>query len=256
MTEDNSGAERAVEADGHEGHFATTHWSLVLRAAAVDSPAMAAAALETLCQTYWYPLYVYVRRRGHGPSDAQDLTQQFFARFLEQGSFARADPTRGRFRSFLLKSLQHFLLDDWKRAHRAKRGGGMAPLALDSGAAEHRFAAEAKDRISPELAYDERWALTLLDRVLKRLGEEYARAGKTGLFAALQEYLWGSEGAAAYGQIAPELGMTEGALRVAVHRVRTRYRELLRAEVGHTVHDPTDIDEELHYLIRVVGGDL
>lgn len=253
MTEENSGAERAVGADGH---FTTTHWSLVLRAAAADSPTMAAAALETLCRTYWYPLYVYVRRRGYGPSDAQDLTQQFFAGFLEQGSFARADPTRGRFRSFLLKSLQHFLLDDWKRAHRAKRGGGMALLALDSEVAERQFAADAKDRISPELAFDERWALTLLDRVLKRLGEEYARAGKTGLFAALQKHLWGTEGAAAYAQIAQELGMTEGALRVAVHRVRTRYRELLRAEVGHTVHDPAEIDEELHYLIRIVGGNL
>lgn len=252
MTRDGSGADWTIGADGH---FATTQWSLVLQAAATHSPEVAAVALESLCRLYWYPLYVYVRRRGYAPPDAQDLTQQFLARFLEHGSFARADPARGRFRGFLLKSLQHFLADDWRRAHRAKRGGGLSNLPWDGEIAEHRFAGEAREPTTPEQAYDLHWALEMLDRVVGRLGEEYAKSGKARLFAALQDALWGSEVGSAYGEIARELTMSAGALRVAVHRLRTRYRELLRTEVARTVQDPGEVDEELHYLIRVVGGE-
>ena len=195
-----------TEAPGAVGQplFATTHWSVVLAAADQETPA-AAAALENLCRSYWYPLYAYVRRRGYSPEDAQDLTQEFFARFLEKGSFRLADPTRGRFRTFLLKSLQHFLADDWKRAHRAKRGGGTFQLPLDGVAADARYAAELADSATPERLYEERWAMTLLEQVLARMREEYGRAGKARLFEALQDLLWGPDASVSYGALATEL---------------------------------------------------
>jgi RNA polymerase sigma-70 factor (ECF subfamily) len=186
--------------------------------------------------------------------DAQDLTQQFFAGFLEKQSFSLADPARGRFRTFLLKSLQHFLADDWRRAHRAKRGGGAFELPLDGAAAETRYAAELTDAMTPERAYEERWAMTLLDQVLARMREEYGRAGKARLFEALQDLLWGPDVSVSYRALATELAMTEGALRVAVHRLREHYRERLRAEVAHTVSHPSEVDAELHYLISVISG--
>jgi RNA polymerase sigma factor (sigma-70 family) len=235
------------------GLFTTTRWSVVLAAGQMD-PAQASEALEALCRTYWYPLYVYVRRRGYGPHDAQDLTQQFFARFLEKGSLNLADPTRGRFRSFLLRSLQNSLADDWKRAHRAKRGGGAVELPLDGAVAEARYAAELTAPTTPELAYEQRWALTLLEQVLARMREDYARVGKARLFEALQDFLWGADGSASYATLARELAMTEGVLRVAVHRLRGHYRERLRAEVAHTVSDPGEVDAELRHLIRVISG--
>jgi len=245
--ESNSGPE------AHGGVFATTHWSVVLAAGQQESP-QAAEALERLCRTYWSPLYAYVRRRGYSPEDAQDLTQEFFARFLEKGSFSLADPARGRFRTFLLKSLQHFLADDWKRAHRAKRGGGTFQLPLDGVAAETRYAAELTDTMTPERAYEERWAMTLLEQVLDGLREDYARVGKARLFAALQDFLGGPDPSASYAPLAQDLDMTPGALRAALHRLREQYRARLRAEVAHTVSDPSEIDTELHYLIGVVSG--
>jgi len=235
------------------GLFTTTHWSVVLAAGQQDSP-QASEALETLCRAYWYPLYLYVRRRGYGPEDAQDLTQDFFARFLEKGSFNLADPSRGRFRTFLLKSLQHFLADDWKRAHRAKRGGGTVELPLDGVVAEARYAAELTDTRSPERAYEQRWALTLLEQVLGRLREDYARVGKARLFEALQDFLWGPDGSVSYAALAQDLATTEGALRVAVHRLREHYRDRLRAEVAQTVTNPGEVDAELRYLIGVISG--
>lgn len=235
------------------GLFTTTHWSVVLAAGQADT-AESIAALEELCRTYWYPLYVYVRRQGYGPHDAQDLTQHFFARFLEKGSIQRADPARGRFRSFLLRSLQNSLADDWRRAHRAKRGGGAVELSLDGVAAEARYTAELTTSMTPELAYEQRWALTLLERVLTRMREDYARIGKVRLFEALEDFLWGPDGSASYARLAQDLAMTEGALRVAVHRLREHYRERLRAEVAHTVSGPEEVDEELRHLIGVIGG--
>jgi RNA polymerase sigma-70 factor (ECF subfamily) len=226
---------------------------VVLAAGQSDSPD-ATQALETLCGAYWYPLYAYVRRRGYGHEDAQDLTQQFFARFLEKGSFSLADPSRGRFRTFLLKSLQHFLADDWKRAHRAKRGGGTIELPLDGVVAEARYTAELAETMTPERVYDERWAMTLLEQVLSRMREDYDRAGKARLIEALQNFLWGADGSASYAQIAENLAMTEGAVRVAVHRLREQYRERLRAEVAHTVSNPNEVDDELRYLIQAISG--
>ncbi len=250
MNRPSGGVEPSARA---QGLFRTTHWSLVL-AAGQGGLGQAGEALEELCRTYWYPLYLYVRRRGYGPHDAQDLTQQFFARFLEKGSLNLADPARGRFRSFLLRSLQNSLADDWKRAHRAKRGGGAVELPLDGVAAEARYAAELTSPMTPERAYEQRWALTLLERVLGRMREDYARAGKARLFEALQDFLWGPEGSASYATLAQDLAMTEGALRVAVHRLREHYRERLRAEVANTVSDPTEVDAELRHLIQVISG--
>jgi RNA polymerase sigma factor (sigma-70 family) len=233
--------------------FATTHWSVVLAAGREDSP-RSADALEALCRDYWYPLYVYVRRRGYGPEDAQDLTQQFFARFLEKGSFGLADPARGRFRTFLLKSIEHFLADDWKRAHRAKRGGGTVGLPLDGVAAEARYTAELTETMTPERAYEERWATALLDRALGRVREDYERVGKARLFEALQDFLWGPDGSVSYAVLAQDLATTEGALRAAVHRLREHYRDRLRAEVAQTVSHPGEVDAELRYLIGVISG--
>ncbi len=245
----------AKDAPGAVGQplFATTHWSVVLAAGQEDTP-QSAAALEQLCRTYWYPLYVYVRRRGYGVEDAQDLTQQFFAGFLEKKTFSVADPARGRFRTFLLKSLQHFLADDWRRTHRAKRGGGAFELSLDGATAATRYAAALMDTMTPERAYEERWAMTLLEQVLARMREDYGRAGKARLFEALQDFLWGPDVAVSYGALATELAMTEGALRVAVHRLREHYRDRLRAEVAHTVSDSSEVDAELHHLISVISG--
>jgi RNA polymerase sigma factor (sigma-70 family) len=235
------------------GQFTTTHWSVVLAAGQQELP-QAAEALERLCRTYWYPLYVYVRRRGYQVEDAQDLTQQFFARFLEKGSFSLANPARGRFRTFLLNSLQHFLPDDWKRAHRAKRGGGASELPLDGVTAEARYAAELTDTTTPERAYEERWAMTLLEQVLERMREDYTRVGKARLFEALQDFLWGPDLSVSYAALTKALAMAEGAIRVAVHRLREDYRERLRAEVAHTVSDPSEVDPELRYLISMISG--
>ena len=232
--------------------FATTHWSVVL-AAGGEPSARAAEALEKLCRANWQPLYVYVRRRGYGPEDAQDLTQQFFARFLEKQSLGLADPARGRFRTFLLKSLQNSLADDWKRTHRMKRGGDSVTLSFDRDAVEAGCALELAETMTPERAYEQRWAMTLLEQVLQRMLEDYTRAGKARLFEVLEDYLWGTDGEPSYAQIADELAMSEGALRVAVHRLREHYRERLRAEVAQTVNSPAEVDEELRHLIAVVG---
>ncbi len=236
--------------------FATTHWSVVLATANRESPE-AAAALERLSLTYWYPLYVYVRRRGYTPEDAQDLTQEFFALLLRKEYLQLADPRRGKFRTFLLHALEHFLINEWKRAQRAKRGGGATFLSLDAEQTERRYAREPTTTMTPERAYEKRWAITLLDQVLALLRKEYARAGKERLFDELAWLLWGKDSAsnsdsgAAIGQ---RLGMTEGAVRVALHRLRKRYSELLRAEVAQTVATPAEVDQELKYLLGVVSS--
>jgi RNA polymerase sigma-70 factor (ECF subfamily) len=224
----------------------------VVLAAGEQNTPQSAEALERLCRTYWYPLYAYVRRRGYSHEDAQDLTQEFFARFLEKGSFSLADPARGRFRTFLLKSLQHFLADDWKREHRAKRGGGTFEIPLDSLEAESRYAAELTDTMTPERAYEERWAATLIEHVLEQMRQDCNRAGKERLFQALEDFLWGPAPSRSYAVLAKDLGLTEVALRAAVHRLREQYRERLRAEVAHTVSEPGEVNAELRYLISVI----
>lgn len=235
------------------GTFATTHWSVVLAAGKSDS-AQAAGALERLCRTYWYPLYAFVRREGYNAQDSEDLTQEFFARFLAKEYFGRAEPALGRFRSFLLACLKHFLSEHRRHAGRLKRGGGQSFLSWDSLTAEDRYHSEPADPVTPEKVFDRRWALTLLEQALTRLGEEQSAAGKGAMFARLKDYLWGESSGAGYAEMAARLGITEGVLKVRVHRLRQRYRELLREEVAQTVAAASSIDEELRYLIAVIRG--
>jgi len=232
--------------------FATTHWSVVLATADQDSPE-AAAALEQLCRTYWYPLYAYIRWRGYSLEDAQDLTQQFFATLLRKDYFRRADPERGRFRCFLLRSLQNFLINEWNRAQSRKQGGGAItiPLALDE--AEHHYTREPVTTLTPELAYERKWAMTLLEQVSSGLRHEYVEAGNGRVFDELAELLWGKDAAISYARIAEHLDMTEGAVRGAMHRLRVRFRERLRTEVAHTVADFGEVEDELRHLLAVVS---
>ncbi|HUT35820.1 MAG TPA: sigma-70 family RNA polymerase sigma factor [Planctomycetota bacterium] len=234
-------------------HFATTHWSLVLAAAQQDSPA-SREALATLCEAYWYPLYAYARRRGRSADDAQDLTQSFFAALLEKHFLATADRERGRFRSFLLTAFQRFLSKEHDRAMAQKRGGLRRTLSLDAESGERRYLLEPSHDWTPERVYERRWALTLLERVMARLRQHYADAAKPQLFDGLKVFLAGEGGAPAHRDVAAELGMSEGAVKVAVHRLRRRYRELLRAEVAQTIADPSDVDDELGVLLAALGS--
>ena len=233
--------------------FVTTHWSVVLMAANSDTT-RAQSALEKLCRTYWYPLYAYVRRRGQSAADAQDLTQEFFARLLERNWLDRADQQRGRFRSFLLSAMNHFLSDEWDKARAQKRGGGITPLPLQFDAAETRYVHEPADNITPEHSYERRWALTLLDEVLRRLRSEYEQDGKAELFAALHPCLVGDRSSQPYADLAVRLGINEGTVKSAVHRLRQRYRQLLHDEIAQTVAEPGEVTEELHHLFAVLGG--
>jgi RNA polymerase sigma-70 factor (ECF subfamily) len=234
--------------------FTTTHWTVV-RQATGDSP-LATAALETLARAYWYPLYAFVRRNGHSPHDAQDLTQAFFARLLEHGYLQNADRNQGRFRTFLLSSVKNFLNNEWKREIRKKRGGGQKALSLNDDTAETRFAAEAFIEQPPDSVYDRGWAATLLERALTSLRSEFEQSGKLGLFEHLKVFVWGEKSALSYAEMAVPLNMTEGAVKVSVHRLRQRYGELLRTEVAHTVSTPDEVNEELRYLLAVIRDGL
>ena len=231
--------------------FAPTRWTLVLTARAADSPA-AAKALAELCQLYWYPLYAYVRRRGYAPHDAQDLTQEFFARLLEKDYLLAADRQRGKLRSFLLVALNHFLAKERRRANAQKRGGGQVPLSLDFAAGEARYTLEPAHDLTPEKIYERRWAMTVLDRAVARLEAEFDAAGKRAHFDRLKDFLAGGEAATSYAQVAADLGLTEGAVKVAVHRLRRRCRELLQAEIAETVADPGAVEEELRQLVAAL----
>ena len=232
--------------------FVTTHWSMVLAAGRSDTT-HARAALEKLCQAYWYPLYAYVRRRGHSPEDAKDLTQEFFARLLERNWVGRADQQKGRFRSFLLSAMNHFLADEWDKARAQKRGGGMTPVPLQFDTAETRYGHEPVDNVTPEHSYERRWALTLLEEVLQRLRSEYEQEGRTELFTALHPCLVGDRTAQPYAELATKLGVSEGTVKSAVHRLRQRYRELLRDEIAQTVAELGEVDAELRYLFAVLA---
>lgn len=232
--------------------FATTRWSLIVAARGEDSSA-AHQALARLCEAYWYPLYAYIRRRGHAPDEAQDLTQEFFARLLEQDFLGSADPARGRFRAFLLAACKHFLANERDRACAQKRGGGRAMASLDLDNAEGRYGREPAHELTPDRLFERRWALTLLDRALGRLREECTAKGKGETFDRLRVFLAGDRGAPSHGQVAGELGMTAGAVKVAVHRLRQRYRELLREEIGQTVEGPDQIDEEVRELFAALA---
>ena len=215
--------------------------------------AHAQAALEKLCRAYWYPLYAYVRRRGQSPEDAKDLTQEFFARLLERNWIGRADQQRGRFRSFLLSAMNHFLADEWDKARAQKRGGGQIPVPLQFDTAETRYGYEPVDNTTPEQNFERRWALTLLDTVLQRLHSEYEQEGRAEFFAALHPCLVGDRANQPYADLAVKLGISEGAVKSAVHRLRQRYRHLLRDEIAQTVAEPGEVDEELHHLFAVLA---
>jgi DNA-directed RNA polymerase specialized sigma24 family protein len=233
--------------------FCTTHWSLVLAAKDAQSPA-AKEALEKLCRTYWYPLYAYVRRKGYHPHDADELTQEFFARLLARNYLSVADRHRGRFRSFLLGSLEHFLAREWTRRRAQKRGGGHAIFSLHCSDAETRYLLEPSHELTPERIFDRRWATTLLDQALSKLRRESIDGGKGNLFAQVEKLLSGQPDDARYAEIAVALNMSVGAIKVAVHRLRQRYAELVRAEIAQTVATPEEVGEELRYLFRAVCG--
>jgi RNA polymerase sigma factor (sigma-70 family) len=229
--------------------FVTTHWSLVLEAVAKESPE-SQRALATLCETYWYPLYAYVRRRCHSAEDAQDLTQDFFATLLEKQWLKAADRERGRFRTFLLTAFQRFVGRERARMAAEKRGGGRTKLAIDFDSAERRYRFEPSHHWTPERLYERRWALTLLEQVLAVLEQEYAARGKEVLFGYLKVYLTDVSDTPSHAEVAKALSMTEGAVKIAVHRLRHRYRELLRAEIGHTVTRVEEVDDELNRLLH------
>jgi RNA polymerase sigma factor (sigma-70 family) len=230
--------------------FATTHWSVVL-AAGQDSP-KTDQALETLCRAYWYPLYAFVRRQGYNPPDAQDLTQAFFARLLEKKYLGLADPDRGRFRSFLLSALKHFLVNEWEKARVQKRGGGFRFISLDSETAETRYQFEPAHELTPEKIFERRWAMTLLERVMAKLREAYAAAGKAQLFDQLKPALLGEKSSLPYAALATQMNMTEGSVKIAVHRLRQQYRALFRSEVADTVAQPGEVEEELRHIVAVL----
>ena len=233
--------------------FNTTRWSVVLAAGAdVSSPA-AHQALATLCETYWYPLYAFLRSRGYDAEDAQDLTQAFFARMLEKHAISQADPARGRFRSFLLASLKHFAANERDREMAKKRGGATPIVSLEIQSAEGRFQMEPPTEETPERVFDRHWALTLLNRVMSRLDAETTQSGKRVQFEYLKAYLTGEQPQLSYAETAAHMGMSEGAVKVAVHRLRRRFRDLVRDEIAQTVESPEDVEDELRHLWSAVA---
>lgn len=231
--------------------FETTNWSLILRAAAGDSEE-AELALALLCEAYWYPVYAYVRRQGHSAADAEDLTQGYFARFLEKGFIREVRPEYGRFRAFLLVSVRNFLHNERDRERALKRGGGRRLVSLDAMTAERTYEEKPADSTTPETLFERSWAQTVVGHVLDRLERDTARRGGTPRMARLRPFLTGGEPAGAYAEIAREWGVGESAVRVAVHRLRKRFATLLREEVGRTVAEEKDVDDEVRYLLGVL----
>jgi len=240
-------------ADGRKLVFATTHWSVVLAASDTDSP-QADEALAQLCRTYWYPLYAFVRRKGHSPEDAQDLTQAFFARLLEKNYVAQAERERGRFRSFLLAALTHFLADEWDKTRRQKRGGGREIISFDAVSAEDRFRLEPINQLDAAKLYERRWVTTLFAQVLARLEEEFRDSGKGELFDGLKSSLLAEPAGPTYAELGARLGLKEDAVKQAVHRMRRRYRELFREEIAQTVAGPGEVEDELKHIFAVLSG--
>jgi RNA polymerase sigma-70 factor (ECF subfamily) len=232
--------------------FKTTHWSVVL-AVRNNDPVHAQAALAKLCHVYWYPLYYYVRRRGYSSPDAQDLTQEFFARCLEKDYLLAAERERGKFRSFLLLALKRFLSNEWDKARCQKRGGGLEILSLDAETTESRYVAEPADEMTPEKAFERRWAMAVLEQVLNRLEADFSEAGKSELFNELKIFLSGEKSERPSSEIALRLGMTEVALRGAVYRLRQQYRQLLRKTIADTVDGPEAIDDEIRQLLAALS---
>jgi len=227
--------------------FDTTHWSVVSAARDGASPA-AAAALEKLCRTYWYPLYSYLRRKGLPPADAQDVTQEFFCRLIGKNDLASVDRNRGSFRSFLLAAINHLLANEWDKARTLKRGGDRQIISLDAEEAEGRFVQDPLGHDSAENAFDRRWALTLLDRALAQLREEFVADGKLPQFDELKVFLSNVAGEGDYAALSEPLGMEAGGVAVAVHRLRVRYREIVRAEIAQTVATESELKAEMSHL--------
>lgn len=242
--------------DGREtpaGIFATTHWSVVLAAGLHDTP-QSTAALEKLCRTYWLPIYGYIRRWGYPPEEAEDYTQELFARLLRKNSFAAADPEKGRFRSFLLGALKNLLADAKDKAQAAKRGEGRPLLCWEDLAAEERLRTEPLDQLSPDRVFDRRWAMTILEQAAQKLKKEYQGPDRLRLFETLKPYLGGSEVAPSYAQTAARLGLNENAAKAAIFRMRQRYSMLVRVEVAQTVNSPQDVEGEIRYLVSLFSA--
>jgi len=229
-------------------HFAVTRWSMVLAAGDWRVGSAAQRAMGELARMYWFPLYAYLRRKGNSPSQAEDLVQGFFLRLLEKDALVTVDRTKGKFRSFLLASLTNFMANEWDKSRAQKRGGGKEILPLDAMDAEARYASEPVDEMSPERVFERRWALAVLEQVLANLLDEYTARGQTAIFAALEQMLVGGQDTS-YAQIAERLAMTEGAVKVAAHRLRRRFRELLREEIAQTVSERELVDEEIRQLL-------
>jgi RNA polymerase sigma-70 factor (ECF subfamily) len=236
----------------HRGLFPSTQWSRVIAAGDPASPG-ARTAIAALCEAYWYPIYAFVRRRGNDPDRAADLTQEFFARLLEKDYLKAVDRAKGRFRSFLLAACTHFLANERDRARAVKRGGGRPPLSIAVPDAEGRYRAEPAHELTAERLYHRRWALTLLNGVLERLGEESRRAGKGPLYERLKLGLTGAEGAVPYARVGAELGLSEAAIKKAAERLRRRFRELLRERIAETLSHPAEVDDEIRDLFAILG---
>ena len=242
------------QAAAGRSEFATTHWSMVLAAGNRGRPD-ASRALAKLCETYWYPLYAYVRRSVGDVHEAQDFTQAFFELLLELRPFETVDPERGRFRAFLLTACKRFLINEWHKDRAVKRGGGRQPLSLDFDSGESKFGLVAVDTVTAEQLYEQQWAVTLLEHVLDQLRAEYAAKDRLPHFEALKPFLAGSsQRAAGYTDAARALGINEATAKVAAHRMRKRYRELLRAEIAQTVERPEEVDDEIRDLFAVLGA--
>jgi RNA polymerase sigma factor (sigma-70 family) len=233
--------------------FPTTRWSLILSSAS-DTGAPADAALAELCRAYWYPVYSFIRGRSSSADQAQDLTQEFFLNLLTRGIFASANPAAGRFRSFLAVSLKHFLADEADRRNARKRGGGAVAISIDLTGAEERFARDLAFGDTPERIFDRQWALAIVTQTCDQLGDALSREGRSSMFQHLRAFLPGGSEPSSCAVLAEELGMTESAIKVAIHRLRRRYRELLRANVCHTLVDPKEVDDEIRFLLNSLSA--
>lgn len=234
--------------------FGETHWSVILSAMDKQRPLEAADALERLCRVYWPPLYAYVRRLGERPHDAQDLTQEFFARFLDKDYLAAVDQAKGRFRSFMLAALKHFLANERDKQRAQKRGGGCSFVPIDFHNAESHCSFEPAESLTPEVIFQRRWASALLGEALARLRNEYTATGKAALYEQLKPTLTEGRGSIAYAELAASLGMSQAAVKMAVHRLRQRHRDAIRSEIASTIADPSEIEDELREVLRAFGG--
>jgi len=250
ISRSSSGGERELPGPAQ---FGQTQWSVVLAAASKKDVALAEQSLEQLCRVYWLPLYTYIRRQGESPHDAQDLTQEFFARLLEKDFLCSVDQTKGRFRSFLLASMKHFLSNQRGRARAQKRGGGQSPLPLDFSDAETSIGFQPADNQTPEKAFEKSWALTLLEQSLARLRQEYSDQGRQDLFEQLKATLTEGRGSVAYVELAARLKTSEASVKMAVHRLRQRYREVLRAEIAETIAQESEVEDELREVFRALS---